>query len=397
MDCSLPATTAVRKLDLSIGTACSVFPSPIHRAGLLCRGLLRRALLLGTMLVSFCLAVAARPACAQGLPPALTSEQRMQVKELLSEFRRHREEPERQGEAVGQLLEIGGPAVTQLMEAVEQVLAGRLKPYAGRFQRQAVELARGKLQGVNVQAVRQLQAQVLALGKQDNLTKEMITTQADPALDKLREVLVVDREAVLEASPQLREEREGLLAAGRHWERCLGHLIEQLPEDAETPREAPSFDDYLRGEEDLLTQLVAPMSPRARAILAANSRLATRVDREEARAILACNLTRNLLGLSPLTIDLTLTAVARDHSSDMQTHKFFSHNSPVPGKATPADRARNFGVSWSGENIFMGSTDGLAAHRAWFHSPGHHRNLLGNHGRVGVGRTGVYFTQMFGP
>jgi uncharacterized protein YkwD len=97
-----------------------------------------------------------------------------------------------------------------------------------------------------------------------------------------------------------------------------------------------------------------------------------------------------------LTIDLALTAASRDHSSDMKTHKFFSHTSPVPGKTSPGDRARNFNASWSAENIFMGSTDGTVAHRAWFHSPGHHRNLLGDHRRVGVGRHGVYFTQMFG-
>ena len=47
-------------------------------------------------------------------------------------------------------------------------------------------------------------------------------------------------------------------------------------------------------------------------------------------------------------------------------------------------------------NIFAGSQDGHVANQAWFHSPGHHTNMLANHARVGVGRTGRHFTQMFG-
>ena len=355
----------------------------------------RTGLLIALVLVGV-LAQSVVTVAAPGLPPALTAEQRMQVKELISEFRRRREEPAEQDKVVEKLLEIGGPAVTQLMAIVNKGLNGQLRPYASKFQQQAAELSRSKLQGVNVQSVRQLQEQVLALGKREDLTKQMITSQADPVLEKLRQLMVVDREAVLARSPSLQQQRKQLLTNGRHWERCVAHMIEQLPPNDDMPVEPPSFDAYLRGEEDLLTQLVVPMPARARAVLAANNRLATRIDREEARAILACNLTRNLPGLTPLSIDFALTAAARDHSSDMRTHKFFSHTSPLPGKKSPGDRARNFGASWSGENIFMGNADGLVAHRAWFHSPGHHRNLLGKHGRVGVGRDGVYFTQMFG-
>ena len=112
--------------------------------------------------------------------------------------------------------------------------------------------------------------------------------------------------------------------------------------------------------------------------------------------MLALNLTRNLLGLPSLAIDMKLTAAARDHSKDMEELKFMAHESPVPGKKTPEDRAARFGTSSLGENIFQGSRDGNAANRAWFHSPGHFKNMLGDHQRVGVGRSGVYFTEMFG-
>ena len=112
--------------------------------------------------------------------------------------------------------------------------------------------------------------------------------------------------------------------------------------------------------------------------------------------MLALNLTRNLLGLNPLLIDTQLVATARDHSKDMETLKFFAHESPVPGKKTPwigpvasapAPRART--SSWA-------STTAAPANLAWFHSPGHHKNMLGNHKRVGVGVQGVHFTEMFG-
>src|SRR5208337_1044126 len=97
-----------------------------------------------------------------------------------------------------------------------------------------------------------------------------------------------------------------------------------------------------------------------------------------------------------LAIDLSLCEAAREHSQDMERLHFFSHESPVPGKKTPWDRAKLAGTTASGENIFNGSTSGKAADEVWFHSPGHHKNQMGNFARVGVGRSGVYFTQMFG-
>jgi uncharacterized protein YkwD len=108
------------------------------------------------------------------------------------------------------------------------------------------------------------------------------------------------------------------------------------------------------------------------------------------------NLDRNLLGLQPLAIDLKLCEAARDHSKDMERLKFFSHESPVPGKMSFTDRAKLFGATASGENIFAGITNGKSAHEGWFHSPGHHRNQMGHSTRVGIGRSGTYFTQMFG-
>ena len=45
---------------------------------------------------------------------------------------------------------------------------------------------------------------------------------------------------------------------------------------------------------------------------------------------------------------------------------------------------------------FTGTVDGAAANQMWWHSPGHHKNVLGNHTRVGLGRSGKYWTELFG-
>ncbi len=142
-----------------------------------------------------------------------------------------------------------------------------------------------------------------------------------------------------------------------------------------------------------------PFSPRqltSAEVLAINQELAPAVDEEEFRAILGLNQFRMRSGLRPLLIDLLLVLVSRGHSSDMQRFGFFSHNSPVSGKSTFSSRARQLGASASAENIYMGSYSGNAANNAWINSSGHRANMLGSYTRVGVGRIGGFFTQMFG-
>jgi uncharacterized protein YkwD len=80
----------------------------------------------------------------------------------------------------------------------------------------------------------------------------------------------------------------------------------------------------------------------------------------------------------------------------MSTRGFFSHTSPVPGKKTPWDRAKRFGTQARAENIFMGPTDALRVNQGWFHSPGHHKNML-NPGftYIGLGRYQRHWTQVF--
>jgi len=329
-------------------------------------------------------------------PSKPTLEQQRLAARLVSRFRSARKDPQRRAEVVESAVQGGHVCVSALYMAIAREMQPQINHYSTRFYQQAKGAAKKKIGSVRLEEVAKLRQTVLGLQNQPDFTKETIVKLGDPALKQLEEIFVVDRAQVLEESESLKTERQQLQEPGKLWERCAVYLYEQLPNDENKPKDPPSFEQYLQGEEALAAGLAAPMDRQTAQIIAANARLAQQLEPEEGRAVLALNLTRNLLGLSALAIDLKLCAAARDHSNDMQTLKFFAHESPVPGKTAPWDRAKRFGTSASGENICLGVRDGKAVNMAWFHSPGHHKNMLGKHSRVGMGQVGAYFTELFG-
>ncbi|MFC7336695.1 CAP domain-containing protein [Haloferula chungangensis] len=111
------------------------------------------------------------------------------------------------------------------------------------------------------------------------------------------------------------------------------------------------------------------------------------------------NAERNLLGLRPLVLEEKLSAAAEGHSGDMVRVGFFAHESPVPGKKSPRDRAKlaGFTGSLSGENIYMGSASAQAAYDAWFASDGHRFIMMASGPKLlGVGIAGNHWTMMTG-
>ncbi|HOM18617.1 MAG TPA: CAP domain-containing protein, partial [Thermoguttaceae bacterium] len=327
-------------------------------------------------------------------PARLSYEQRQQIQKLVGMYRLARGDKEKKKEAVRQAIQHSPAAAAAMLEAISRELSPQIERYRNQFFKQAQGMATKQVAKADLQEIQALRQKVLSLSKRPDFSKELIEREADPAMKRLEEIFVLDRQKVLEAFPNLQKERERLRELGELWEQCATVVWESTPPEAEKPAQKPSFDQYLEGEEALAAGLAAPMDPKNREILAMNSRLASQLDPEEARAVLALNLTRNLLGLSAVLIDLKLCEAARDHSQDMQKHNFFAHESPVPGKKTPWDRAKRFGTTASAENIAAGYQDGRAVNLGWFHSPGHHRNMLGNHRRVGMGRAGGYFTEM---
>lgn len=326
----------------------------------------------------------------------LTPTERRAVRKLVAKFRRARRSLEEQAAVLAEAMQTHPSAVEDIRGSIEQQLLPAVTKYRQDFFTAAAGLAEAKFQQANLNEIATLQQQVNALRDDPNLSKDKIKQQGDPAMERLAEIALVDREDVFASNAKLIDRRQALMPAGKLWEVADAYLTKLAPADGEDAAKAITFDDYLKQEEDIAVRLALPMSNEHRAVLSANEQLAKKLDPEEAKCVLSLNLTRILLGLDPLLVDLKLTAAARDHSHDMREHKFFAHESPVPGKKTPWDRAANFGTKASGENIAAGYGTGPAVNLGWFHSPGHHKNMLGNHRTVGVGREAKHWTQLFG-
>ncbi len=108
---------------------------------------------------------------------------------------------------------------------------------------------------------------------------------------------------------------------------------------------------------------------------------------------------RSLFALTPLRLEEKLSDAAVGHSRDMASMGFFAHQSPIPEKKSPGDRARFSGFKhrWSGENIFMGSASPVAAYDAWFGSDGHRFIMFANGPNlIGIGPYERHWTMMTG-
>jgi uncharacterized protein YkwD len=91
---------------------------------------------------------------------------------------------------------------------------------------------------------------------------------------------------------------------------------------------------------------------------------------------------RAVLGLSPLRLEEKLSSSAVGHSRDMKSLGFFSHTSPVPGKASFTDR---------------GYGNAVAAYGGWFYSDGHRHIMLGRGPNIlGIGPVGSHWTLVTG-
>lgn len=125
----------------------------------------------------------------------------------------------------------------------------------------------------------------------------------------------------------------------------------------------------------------------------------TTADEEERANVAAVNDYRWMMGLHALKIDERLVRGARKHSIEMRQLGYFAHESPTPALASPGHRARREGYGGGvGENIAQGPTTGQQAFDGWFHSSGHHRNMLmPGWTEMGCGQSGrAYWTQLFG-
>lgn len=307
----------------------------------------------------------------------------------------------------GELLALGpsgaGALATLASEQVERATKNAAKletRYFKDFEKAALKLVDTRSTKAALAAVDEARTAVRKLQSKADLSKSDVEQVGDPAVAKLREVFEVTPEQVAEANPALAAQREELSQAwwqASDWFDTAQRALRVL---GDTKRAGPSdptarWDDVVAQEVWLCT-LALPMSPGDRRTLLQNRELAPQIDSEEAAGVLDLNQLRLLLGLNAVAIDVKLCDASRDHSNDMRTLGFFAHESPVEGKKTPWDRAARFGTSAGAENIAAGQTTGAGANRAWWYSPGHHKNMLGGHSRIGLGRSETHWTQMFG-
>ncbi|MBK9129870.1 MAG: CAP domain-containing protein, partial [Phycisphaerales bacterium] len=116
--------------------------------------------------------------------------------------------------------------------------------------------------------------------------------------------------------------------------------------------------------------------------------VATSMDDAERQFIDQLNRYRRTLMLRPVEPDERLVRSSRKHSEEMVKLGYFGHVSPVAERRSPSDRARleGFGAG-VGENCLAGGVDGTGAFEGWYHSPGHHRNMVGAGPVLGIGAT----------
>lgn len=301
-------------------------------------------------------------------------------------------------EGIALLLDVLGDRERELRERFDRDLPRYLKGYQSAARKFIASRARRIKK--EIEAARDA---IHALRRSAALTKDDIATRGDPARRELERILSVDNAELLEARAELAKARAGLLeiadgisAIHERMDEAELRLdpLAYLERDEPPARDDP-FARLLEAEETAAAMAVAT-DRSDRAVMEKNEKLAERIQPEEYRGILALNVLRVRLGLRPLPIDVRLCDACRDHSRDMHELGFFSHTSPVPGKRTPSQRAARFKTSAGAENIAAGQRTGEGAIDAWWHSPGHMKNMLGGHGRVGLGRHEHLWTQLFG-
>ncbi len=316
---------------------------------------------------------------AQQSAPGQTANAELEARRLLADFRAAFRQAARQVELAEQLVGLGPAGVAALGGFFD-----------GELERLARPLTDPPPTGALDERIEQLHKVLADLRADPQLTEEKLRRLGLPALDQLS-VLWRQREVLLQAHygrlERLRRQIEHWIDVCKRWQADAGPAAQQ----------ALPMADYRQRFEQLLERASPPQDERTRQVLQKNTQLAPQLDPRAVAGMQALNAMRIMCGLPALEYDPKLCAVAAGHSKDMNTLGFFSHESPVEGKKSFAERAAKAGTTASGENIYTGSGSPADALRAWFLSPGHHKNMFNSaNTRQGLGRVGRYWTQMFG-
>ncbi len=289
-------------------------------------------------------------------------------------------------EIVKTVLGYGPTAATVLLKRLDYSLRLHMPRYESSFKSVAERKLRSDLKSKKKtidehrKALRQLRQ------KGNNLRKSEIVARGDPALAALREIFFPSRESILGGDERLQKQRKGVIFLLE----CKNDCLKVMGKD-----QVKFMEELATNERGQLMELIYKQV-KGTSVMKTNAKLKDKIEPLEAEGIDDLNMMRMLMGLGALKIDVKLCDACRDHSKDMKTKKFFAHNSPVPGKKTPWDRAKNFKTTARAENIAYGRRKPQQTNMGWFHSPGHHVNMLDpNHAYMGLGHYRTYWTQLF--
>ena len=312
---------------------------------------------------------------------------------LFKDYEKYQGNHKRRTEIIHQMMDLGRPVAQKMFDIIDRDIRKKWPLYQGGFTASAQKTGARKntVHVRNEIATLQLKVQSLrSMGKE--LTKEKIIQIGDPALKRLHKLKVIEMREIFNSNSKLSKQRESIIALSEQRAICIDRLV--LREDEAETFGLKEISEY----EKLTASLALGPSLGHLQILNLNSKINKTVPPEEAAAVRDMNQYRILIGLRPCLLDPLLCLASREHSHDMGKKNFFAHDSPIPGKKTPWQRAKLAGTTANSENIFKGNKEGPAANRAWWYSPGHHINMLSpNAKRVGMGIHGKHWTQMFGP
>jgi uncharacterized protein YkwD len=278
-----------------------------------------------------------------------------------------------------------------LSQTFETAWGSLEKRYLQNYRTYVSSQFKGSARNDNRKRVRELresfhEIRVLAEGAMKPKLKEI----SMPALMELRTILMPEAKDLLAQAPEaLQAEHKLIHGLAKFRDLLQGHSVSVGAEDSP---------GQLKIAEQEITAEFQAIDRKGLRVIANNDKIAAKaeVPELERRGIRELNEWRLLLDQNALELDPKLCDASRGHSQDMSEKGFFAHDSPVPGKRTPSDRARQAGTSGGGENIYMGSTEPEAANKGWFFSPGHHKNMFRpGYKTVGLGQFKRHWTQMF--
>ena len=327
-----------------------------------------------------------------GLKAELSREDRARASALFVEYKAKSKAGDRDGaeEAIRLLIEeLPGEAA----EVVHQEIHKEVKTLLAAYRESVTAVLersdpKAQLRSKEVRKDRKIIADIIEV-EDEAKQKELLVEEGWPALERLDALLLPDGTQLIENDGALELARESI---DFRLDLC-DELAEHggLEDSDELRKQLVDFDVAS-------ANLSAIASASDRRIIDDNRKVALSggVPLKDLDGVEDFNRIRILAGFPAMRLDPLLCKAARNHSKDMVQKGFFAHESPVPGRRTPGDRAKEVGTTASGENIAAGYDLGSGANRGWFLSPGHFMNMFRDYKRVGIGSYEETWTQKFG-